>query len=72
MILGDQSIGETVGSMAFNTAIWKIGTKSPQTALVLGLGAMIFTPIRHVVLEYKSPMLITPDNTRIIKPLPIH
>lgn len=69
---GSQSAWETVGNMSINTAIYSIGMKSPQTALVLGFGLMIFTPVPPVTVGNDGPMLIAPDNTRIVKTLPIH
>ena len=69
---GGQTAGETAGNIAINTIIWRVGMKSPQTALATGLALMIFAPVPPAIVGSGSPAIIAPDNTRIIKTYPIH
>ena len=71
ILTGTQSIGQTAGNVAINTALFAVGTKSPQTALVLGAGLSIFKSVHPVLSGNAGPMLIVPDNTRIQKIFPI-
>ena len=69
---GGQTAGETAGNIAINTIIWRVGMKSPQTALATGLALMIFAPVPPAIVGSGGPAIIAPDNTRIIKTYPIH
>ena len=67
-----ETAGETAGNIAINTIIWRVGMKSPQTALATGLALMIFAPVPPAIVGSGGPAIIAPDNTRIIKTYPIH
>jgi len=71
-IAGFATGGQTAGNIAINTIIWRVGMKSPQTALATGLALMIFAPVPPAIVGSGGPAIIAPDNTRIIKTYPIH